>query len=290
MAPIAVLWLTLPLAASTPPEAAVHEKVRGMMRASEGDVVFTDLYNGPISDEEREYASRLYEVFFAIPELLRTEYRATGQLPTLEAIAGSFGISAEAADLLLEVMTSDSRMPELLTRDPASGALISLDIEAIDRFVERRGSALELSGWRGRELPAFDYVTLDGREGNVTELRGRPVLLYLWLTRFPVCRRNTPVMAELQALFGERVAFLGLNADEALGLEVRGEERRAWLEDNGIRYTNATLDHATRESLGNPNIFPTFFLVDAEGRVQGLALNFQDLESLSARLKPLLTE
>jgi len=152
------------------------------------------------------------------------------------------------------------------------------------------GPALELSGWRGRELPTFDYVTLEGREGNVTELRGRPVLLYVWLTRCPVCRRNTPVMAELHALFGERVGFLGLNADEALGLEVSDRERRAWVEENGIRYPNAILDGVTREALGNPNIFPTFFLVDADGRVAELALNFQDLESLSARLKPLLTE
>jgi len=290
MPSLAVLWLTLPLTQPVGAEVAVHAKVREMMRAGNGDVVFTELYNGPISEEEREYASRLYEIFFAIPDMLRTEYRATGTLPTLEGIADGFGISREAADLLLEVMTSDSRMPKLLTRDADSGALTSLDLQALDGFVARRGSALELSGWPGRDLPEFDYVTLDGREGNVAELSGQPVLLFVWLTRCPVCRRNTPVMAELHAQYGDRVRFLGLNADEALGLEVTDRERRAWIAENGIGYPNAMLDAATRKALGNPNIFPTFFLVDAEGRVAELALNYQDLDSLSARLKAILTE
>ena len=79
-----------------------------MMKAREGRVLFTDLWNGDtLSAPEKEYAARLYEVFFVLPGHVQRELAATGAPPTRAAIAANFGLSVEGVDLLLAVMTGE---------------------------------------------------------------------------------------------------------------------------------------------------------------------------------------
>jgi hypothetical protein len=90
----------------------VHAEVRSMMRIGEGRVLFTDLWNGErLSAAEREYAARLYEVFFALPAHVQDELRARGAPPSPAEIAANFGLAPDAVDLLLAVMTSEPSTP-----------------------------------------------------------------------------------------------------------------------------------------------------------------------------------
>ncbi len=272
-----------------PAQARVHSEVRAMMQADKGRVLFTDLWNGDrLNAAEREYAARLYEVFFALPAHLLGELRAGGALPTPADIAANYGLAPEAVDLLLTVMTTEPRMPKLFGRDPETGKVRDVDRQALESFVSTRGSEVRVSGWRGKPLPSFALPAITGGSLKSADLLGKPTLVYVWLTRCPVCRRVAPSIVELDRRFGPRgLRIAGLNADDVLALKVPETEREAWLREQGVRYPNASLDAATRKALGQ-NIFPAFFLVEKDGRVRELILNERSLDELAALVEPLL--
>jgi peroxiredoxin len=281
-----------PGAGGAPPAVAdrVHAEVRRIMAANSGRALFSEIYNAPaIPDGEREYASRLYEVFFALPAHLASEKRAGAKLPTRAEIAANFGLGIPAVDLLLDVALGDPRMPKLLERDPRTGEISTLDLAAVNEFVAKKGASVQLAGWVGRPLPDFTLEALDGGTLRANDLKGHPALVFLWLTRCPVCRRITPDVVELDRRYRARgLRIVGLCADETLGLGVPPEERATWVKEQGIRYPNAVLDAPARAALGNQNIFPALFLVGADGKVARLVINHHDLETLEALVEPLL--
>ena len=279
--------------AAIPSDAAVaksvHSVVRQIMTANGGRALFSELYNKrEITTSQREYAARLYEVFFALPGHLAAGQRHSDRPPRRQELADDFGLSREAVDLLLEIAVSDPRLPKLLTRK-ADGEIASLDLAAIDAFVEQRAGTVRVAGWQGRPLPELSLTALDGEPLGSADLMGQPALLFLWLTRCPICRRVTPLVAELDRRYRDRgLQVVGLCADVILGLDVTEDERRDWLEEQQIEYRNAVLDAEARAALGNQNIFPTFFLVDAAGIVRRLVINEQDEATFTALLEELL--
>ncbi len=269
----------------------VHAEVRTMMQTGNGQVLFTDLWNGDrLSAAQREYAARLYEVFFALPSHVQDEMRARGAPPSPSDIAANFGLAPDAVDLLLAVMTTEPRMPKLFRRDPGTGAITDVDAAVLETFVKNHGSEVRVSGWKDKPLPTFALPATIGGTLSSADLQGKPTLVFVWLTRCPVCRRVTPSLVELDRRFGPRgLKIVGLNSDSVLGLAVPESERETWLRDQGVRYPNAPLDAATRSAFGQ-NIFPAFFLVGKDGRILELVLNERSLDELAALVEPLLQQ
>ena len=263
-------------------EMGVHRRVEDMMKEEGGSVVFSDLHNSKeLSAEERDYLDRLYEVFFALPAYFQSESRAAGKTPQVADIARDYRIHPSAVRLLLTVMTSDSRMPTLITLDEASGEIASTDMKEIDKFVETRGSEVKISGWIGKPVPALEVTTLEGESITEKDLVGKNTLIFFWLTRCPVCQRITPNMVELYERYARSdFEILGLNVDVALGLEVSDQDRAEFIAERGIEYPVAILDPKTRAAFGNVNIFPAMFWVKSDGTIGELLLNYQDLDTL----------
>ncbi len=283
-----VLAVTAGAQADVPSEA--HARVRAMMEAGDGRVVFSDLYNDPeISVPVKEYLGRLYEIYFAIPDHLQSELRTTGEIPSLQAVADNFGIRKEDVDLLLDIMTSEPRMPMLLARNEETEEIEVLDLLEIDDFTAQKGSQVRVSGWIGKPVPSFDLPALDGPTVRDSDLKGKSAILFVWLTRCPVCRRMTPNMVELDKKYRSRgLVVLGLNADQVLDLGVSDEERKEFVRERGIAFRVAMLDVETRAALGNGNIFPMLFFVGTHGRIERFVLNYQKLEELEKITEGLL--
>ena len=263
-------------------ETVVHDRVRAMMSENDGRVDFSDFHNDDaLAADQVEYLDRLYEVFFALPAYLQSEFRATGEIPAIEDIAGDYRIHPEGVRLILAVMTEEPRMPNLISLDETAGEIASIDEEAIDEFVEKRGSQVQLAGWVGKPVPAFEVTTLDGRTISNRNLAGRNALIFFWETRCPISRRISPSMVELYDKYGPtELEILGLNVDEALKLKVTDRERREFVSERGIKYPVAVLNEETRAAFGNINVFPAIFWVDSDGTIGELLLNYQDRETL----------
>ena len=277
--------LALTLACAEPQasdvETGVHELVRKVITEEGGRVDFSELHNDDeLTPEQIAYLDRLYEVFFALPAYLQSELRATGAIPTVEDIAADYRIHSDGVRLLLEVMTSEPRMPDLLQLEDTSGEIATIDEEEIDAFVAKRGSAVKVAGWVGEPVPAFEVVTLDGETLTNEDLVGRKTLIFFWQTRCPICRRITPSMVALYQKYEGELEILGLNVDDVLQSKVSDRERRQFIAERGIEYPVAMLDEETRAAFGNINVFPAMFWVRADGTIGELLLNYQDYQTL----------
>ncbi len=277
-------FLLVALAACAEPpltdvETGAHELVRVMMAEEGGRVDFSVLHsNDELTADQLEYLGRLYEVFFALPAYLQSEFRATGEIPAIGDIADDYRIHTDGVRLLLTVMTSDPRMPELILLDEASGEIASIDEEEIDEFVEKRGSQVKVAGWVGKPVPAFEVTTLDGETITNQDLVGKNALIFFWETRCPISRRISPSIVELYKKYGgAELAILGLNVDDVLKLKVSDRERRKYIAERGIDYPVAMLDEETRAAFGNINVCPAMFWVASDGTIGELLFNYQDL-------------
>src|SRR3546814_7917792 len=88
-------------------------------------------------------------------------------------------------------------------------------------------------------LPDLQLVTLEERPAHLSSYMGTPVVLNLWATWCPPCRREMPVLEQAQTAFPD-VAFVLINQGESAqqanmfleseGLNLRSEEHTSELQ------------------------------------------------------------
>ena len=76
--------------------------------------------------------------------------------------------------------------------------------------------------------------------------------------------------------------------DPILEIETDNASRIEYLAKQGLHFPNANVDEATRASFGNVNVYPTIFMVSADGKVVSHLLNFQTREKLEPIIRQLI--
>jgi len=56
---------------------------------------------------------------------------------------------------------------------------------------------------------------LDSYEKRIEQLRGHPVVVNLWASWCVPCRQEFPILQNLSARYGKKVAFLGVNSEDS---------------------------------------------------------------------------
>lgn len=161
----------------------------------------------------------------------------------------------------------------LTTADPADGGP---GIDAAARSGPEDGLSVEAS-----EVP---FATPDGDSASLADYRGRVVVLNLWGTWCPPCRREIPDLVELQRrLEGEDATVVGLAVDSGTPEEVMDFAR-----EFGVNYPIWLGDSRTvvreYEALG----FPTTFIIDRDGVLRKRYLGPQTADALMEDLAPYL--
>jgi thiol-disulfide isomerase/thioredoxin len=290
-----VLALLLAAAVAAPQapeaEARVVEYLKANVKPGQ-PVIVSELYNSVFTGpEERSALNRLFNTFFKLPLFVAQHQKAAGRPPTLAEISEQFRFQVPGeADVLLRIMESDPRMPKFLARDPASGEITHVDVEAILAH-PRFGKALErtITGWEGQPAPAFTTTTYDGQPLSSESLAGKPHLLYFWFTGCPPCVRTSPLLAEIDREYaGKGLRIVALNADRVFELPTTDEDRAAYAKKNGWTFTLAHMTAAAQEAYGAVSVFPTFFVVDGKGTIVKQLVNFQEKAVLEAAIQTAL--
>lgn len=262
-------------------EARVVHYLRDHLRPGE-PLLVTQLYNQVFTQpDERKALGKLYAAFFRIPLFVAQYQDRFGKPPSLGTISQQFDLHTPgAADVLLRVMESDPRVPRFFSRDAKTGEITHVDVTAI-RSDPHFGAAVErqLGGWRAKPAPEFKLTGLTRGEVDLAALRGKTVLLYVWFTGCPPCMKESPVLVALAKEFPS-LTIVGANADRFLGLDYDDAVRRRYIEDHKIAFP---VVHWTKESdaaYGGISIFPTLFLIDAQGTVQNQWVGFTSAEDL----------
>lgn len=268
-------------------EARVVEYLRTHLQPGE-PVAVSELYNEVFTEpEERAVLDRLFNTFFKIPLFAAQFQRAEGRPPTLDELSEQFGLRAPgAARVLLDVMEADPRMPPFLERDPESGEIAEVDVDAITGH-PRFGKALErsLAGLVGSDAPALSLPGFDGEPVSTGDLEGRPYVVYFWFTGCPPCLETTPRLVALHEKYAARgLAVVAPNADRVLELPYTDEQRLAYLEKLGARFRAGHLTEEAYAAFGAVSVFPTLFFVDRSGTVVEQQVNAQDSDALEAAI------
>jgi len=127
----------------------------------------------------------------------------------------------------------------------------------------------------GDPLPSIDLFTNDGDAINTDELRGQPLVINLWYSTCEPCKRELPAFAEVQAEYGDRVRFVGVNPQDVPATN------ESFARERGVQYELLLdRDGALTVELGVAR-FPSTFFVAADGTIvrQSGVLEADDLRT-----------
>ncbi|HEY0824642.1 MAG TPA: TlpA disulfide reductase family protein [Ramlibacter sp.] len=129
------------------------------------------------------------------------------------------------------------------------------------------------------QLPELSFTSLEGTQVPLAAFRGKPLVVNLWATWCPPCRREMPVLQQAQAQRGD-VHFVFLNQGES------AERVQNWLRTQPQPLRNVLLD--THGELGvqrGHRALPTTLFFDAQGRLVDTRVGELSPASLAERLE-----
>lgn len=144
------------------------------------------------------------------------------------------------------------------------------------------------------ELPTTEMTTLDDERVTLSAMSGQPLVVNLWATWCPPCRREMPVLAKAQEST-PGVGFVFVNQGEG------PEQIRDYLQAEGLSLDNVLLDpfSSLMNEMGARGL-PTTLFFDADGRLvdfhmgeltgAGLASKLQAVGGSPGPLSPTSTE
>ncbi|MBI4911887.1 MAG: TlpA family protein disulfide reductase [Acidobacteria bacterium] len=125
----------------------------------------------------------------------------------------------------------------------------------------------------GTDVGRVALVDASGQRSSLADYRGRVVLIDIWATWCPPCRRSLPELAQLQRGSGPEAAVLAISVDE------KGWEAvRPFLAERpelGLR-AHLPADRKALEALGSIRGIPTSFVLDRQGRVRSSWVGYQE--------------
>lgn len=133
--------------------------------------------------------------------------------------------------------------------------------------------------------PDFSLPDLDGNMRAFSEWDGRLTIVNFWATWCAPCRREIPVLIDVQAEHGDELAVLGVAIDDLDAVQ-------AYVEEMEFNYPTlvgqSDAIQVAREFGNRVGALPFTAIVDANGRIRWIHAGEFDAESLAAALAPLL--
>lgn len=146
------------------------------------------------------------------------------------------------------------------------------------------GTAAIYAAPQRSDLPKLSLRDLNGRTVDLSALKGQPVVLNVWATWCPPCRKEMPVLHDAQEKYQD-VTFVFMNAGET------PEQVSQYLEEQKLELRNVLLDEQleAKSVMGNRGL-PTTFFYGPDGRMISTRVGELTLTDLESRLKQLRTE
>lgn len=130
-------------------------------------------------------------------------------------------------------------------------------------------------------LPEMELKSLDDERVSLAAMSGRPVVVNLWATWCPPCRREMPVLAEGQQNHSD-IQFVFVNQGEG------PDQIREYLQSQDLTLQNVLLDpfSTLMQEVGARGL-PTTLFFDAEGRLADFHMGELTRAGLSSKLRAL---
>jgi peroxiredoxin len=146
-----------------------------------------------------------------------------------------------------------------------------------------------------KSAPAFQLVTEDGTKMQISDYRGKVVLLNFWATDCGGCVLEIPSFIELEKAYKDK-GFTAIGVSMDISYESLKDANEAWgrvrpfIAKHGVNYPIAMGDDAISKAYAL-NAFPATYLIDRSGKVAvayvGVVIN---KDNVATNIKSLLSE
>lgn len=185
---------------------------------------------------------------------------------------GGFLIPAGIVAALAITLIYLRRQPRLLVWTPVPAAAAAFIAMLVIQLT---------AGVPPTPLPAGTYNALDGSAVAPASLTGKPMVINLWASWCPPCRREMPMMADVAAA-NDEATFLFVNQGEDAAMV------SSYLEAEGLALDTVLLDGLGRFSrhYTTPGLPATLF-IGADGTLRSIHMGEISREALSAGIAEL---
>ena len=137
---------------------------------------------------------------------------------------------------------------------------------------------------------AFEKQDLDGRQISLAELRGKVVIVDLWGTWCPPCRRLIPHLVQLKQEHADSgLEVVGISFERQQGSKAAAAVRK-FHREHKMNYPCLLGDRTIKEQVPEFRGYPTMLLIDRQGRVRQKLGGYRSYEALEPLVRELLDE
>jgi len=135
-----------------------------------------------------------------------------------------------------------------------------------------------------KKAPDFTLLSIDGKEINLSDYKGKIVILDFWATWCGPCRRGVPDLVSIQKSYGDKVAIIGISLDD----ERTKNDIIPFMKEYGINYPVVYGTSDVVRNYGNIQAIPTSFIIDQEGNIIDKYIGLVSKEIYVGRIEALL--
>ena len=132
--------------------------------------------------------------------------------------------------------------------------------------------------------PPFELKTLDGHTLNLSDFRGKVVVLNFWATWCAPCRVETPWLVELYRQYQQRgLEIVGISMDDGGTHPVE-----KFVQEMNVNYPVLMGSNSVTDSYGGLRFLPQTFFIDRDGRIERHTMGLTSRSDLEDDIKHLL--
>lgn len=148
-----------------------------------------------------------------------------------------------------------------------------------------RSKQAQLLALEGVPAPPFETVDLDGKTHRLSDYQGKVVLINIWATWCPPCRKEMPELDQLYQDERDRgFVVFGLSTEDLA-------TQQAFVKNTlSVSYPLLTVGGDVPEIYRTTARYPANYLVDRNGRLTPAPSTERPFENLKARVEELLAE
>ena len=155
-----------------------------------------------------------------------------------------------------------------MKRDPVIIIVVALVVTVMLVFgykmAEKAPVAAQPPTGAGKPAPDFSLKSIDGRTVQLSDFKGKAVVVNFWATWCEPCKVEMPWFVELQKQYGpDGLQILGISSDE----DASNDDLSKFAKDLGVNYPILVGQEKVEQSYGGIQFLPVTVYIDREGKI-----------------------